>query len=305
MNNLTLYLATVLIWGSTWLAITFQFGKVPAEVSVAYRFTLAGVILLVWSLVRRLPLRFSAGQHLWMAIQGVLLFGMNYICVYLAESHISSGLVAVLFSLIVFLNIGGARLFFGTPSRPSTLIAAVLGVAGVTLVFLPQLRATAQGAMAAGITYAAVGAVLASLGNMVSARNQRNGLPVVSVNTFGMFYGALFVALYAWIAGRSFTFDFSAGYLLSLSYLAFFGSVIAFGAYLTLVGRIGAARAGYFGAATPVIAVLLSVAFEGLRLNVTAVAGIALCVGGNILVLRRRAEPPAAAAQGSTFKVQR
>src|SRR3954469_5035013 len=144
MNNLGLYLVAVVIWGSTWLVITFQLGKVPPEVSVAYRFALAGAILLGWSLVRRLKLKFAAREHGWMALQGSLLFGLNYVCVYLAESRISSGLVAVIFSLIVFFNIAGTRLFFGTPLRPSTLLAAVLGFGGVVLIFLPELRRPAQ-----------------------------------------------------------------------------------------------------------------------------------------------------------------
>jgi drug/metabolite transporter (DMT)-like permease len=105
-----------------------------------------------------------------------------------------------------------------------------------------------------------------------------------------MMYGALFVALYALAAGRSFSFDGSISYLLSLGYLALFGSVLAFGAYLTLVGRIGAGRAGYINVAIPIVALLLSTLFEGLRWQVCMVAGIALCVGGNILVLRRRGE---------------
>lgn len=300
VNNLTLYLAAVFIWGSTWFAITFQLGRVPPEVSVAYRFALAGTLLLGWSLVRGLRLRFSWQEHRWMALQGALLFGLNYVCIYLAESHVSSGLVAVLFSLIVFFNIAGTRVFFGTPMKPATLLAALLGVGGVTLIFLPELRhpASATGS-ALGITFAIVSAFSASLGNLVSARNQKRGIPVVQLNTFGMLYGASFVALYALLSGREFTFVASPAYILSLLYLALFGSVLAFGAYLTLIGRIGADRAGYSGAAIPIVALVLSVGFEGLRLHALELLGIMLCVGGNILVLRRPSSPkpvPAAAA---------
>lgn len=291
MNNLSLYLAAVLIWGSTWFAITFQLGKVPPEVSVAYRFAFAGAVLLLWAMARRLPLRFSAKDHAWMALQGALLFGLNYVCVYLAETRISSGLVALIFSLIVFFNIAGTRIFFGTPLVPATLWAAVLGVGGVALIFLPELRhpSSASGSVL-GIVFAIVSAVSASFGNLVSARNQRRGLPVVQLNLYGMFYGAAFVGLYAWSSGRTFTFDLSAPYVLSLAYLAIFGSVLAFGAYLTLVGRIGAERAGYAGAAIPIVALVLSVGFEGLRLHALELAGIVLCLAGNVLVLRKRAK---------------
>src|SRR5437867_6236286 len=128
MSTLGLYLTSVLIWGSTWLAITFQFGTVPPVVSVAYRFTLAGAILLAWARLRGLRLRFSTSEHLWMALQGFLLFGINYMCVYVAETKITSGLVAVAFSLMVIMNIAGTRIFFGTPLRPSTVLGALMGI---------------------------------------------------------------------------------------------------------------------------------------------------------------------------------
>lgn len=295
MDTLFLYLTAVLIWGSTWLAITFQLGKVPPEVSVAYRFALAGLFLLGWCLVRGLRLRFSLREHAWMALGGGLLFGLNYVGIYLAESRLSSGLVAVIFSLITFFNIAGTRVFFGTPMKPVTLFSAVLGVGGVTLLFLPELSRPTNGAhIGVGVTCAVLATLSASFGNIVAARNQRHGLPVVQLNTFGMLYGAAFVALYAVLTGKPFTFVASAGYVLSLGYLALFGSVIAFGAYLTLVGRIGADRAGYTGATIPIVALLLSVCFEGLRLQFGAMVGIVLCLVGNVLVLRSRRRPASA-----------
>src|SRR3954471_21646840 len=213
MNNLGLYLVAVLIWGSTWLVITFQLGRVPAEVSVAYRFALAGGILVLWSLVRRLRLKFSRREHGWMALQGALLFGLNYVCVYLAEGRISSGLVAVVFSLIVFCNIAGTRIFFKTPLRPATIIAALLGVGGVALLFLPELRQPAHSTETVeGVLFSVIATVSACGGNLVSARNQRRGLPVLQLNAFGMLYGATFVAIYAAAIGRPFLFDPSARY---------------------------------------------------------------------------------------------
>ncbi|HEY0947792.1 MAG TPA: EamA family transporter [Opitutaceae bacterium] len=290
-SDLGLYLAAVLIWGSTWLAITFQLGRVPAEVSVAYRFALASVILFAWCALRRLRVGFPWRDHGWMALQGALLFGLNYVCVYLAEAEISSGLVAVIFSLIVFLNIAGTRLFFATPLKPAMVIGALLGVGGVALVFLPELgHVSGKGRPLVGLTYALVATVSASLGNLVAVRNQRRGLPVIQLNAYGMLYGATLVAVYSVLRDRPFIFEWSAGYVLSLVYLALFGSVLAFGAYLTLVGRIGADRAGYAAAAIPVVALLLSTLFEGLRWQVYTALGILCCVGGNLLVLRRKGQ---------------
>jgi drug/metabolite transporter (DMT)-like permease len=224
-----------------------------------------------------------------MLLQGMLLFGINYVCVYLAETEVASGLVAVVFSLVVFLNIAGTRIFFGTPVKPATLLGAIAGVSGIGLVFLPELRGgTSNGNPAAGLALALAGAVSASLGNMVAARNHRYGLPVVQMNTWGMLYGALLVAGYALIAGQPFTFDWSARYLLSLGYLSVFGSIIAFGAFLTLLGRIGADRAGYVTVAIPVVALLLSGLFEGLRWHGSLIVGMMLCLAGNVAVLAGR-----------------
>ena len=286
MSSLGLYLTSVLIWGSTWLAITFQFGTVPPAVSVAYRFALAGLILIAWARLKALRLRFSLSDHLWMALQGFLLFGVNYLCVYLAETEITSGLVAVAFSLLVVLNIIGSRIFFGTPLKPSTMLGAVLGIGGVVLVFLPEISGGAgNGNPALGIAFALGGALTASLGNIVAYRNHGRGLPVVQMNTFGMLYGALFVAVCALVTRQPFLFDRSPRYLLSLLCLAVFGSILAFGAFLVLLGRIGADRAGYVTVAIPIVALLFSGLFEGLRWHLSLVLGILLCLAGNVAVL--------------------
>lgn len=289
MNILGLYLTSVLIWGSTWLAITYQFGVVPPTVSVAYRFGLAGFLLLAWGLVRGLRLRFSSSEHLWMAFQGLMLFGVNYVCVYVAETQITSALVAVTFSLIVFLNIAGARVLFGTPFKPVMLIGAALGVVGLILVFLPEIwSSTGKGNAVLGLMLSLFGAVCASAGNLLAARNHRNGLPVLQMNMFGMLYGAFFVAIYALATQQPFVFDWSPRYLLSLGYLAVFGSIIAFGAYLALIGKVGADRAGYTAVAIPIVALLFSAAFEGMQWHLSLGIGILLCLAGNVAVLRAR-----------------
>ena len=115
MYNAFLYLLTVMIWGSTWLAIKFQLGVVSPELSIAYRFALAAAILIIFSLVRRLPMRFNLKAHGFFALQGLLLFSLNYILVYLAEELLTSGLVAVIFSLIVIFNVVFGAIFLGKP----------------------------------------------------------------------------------------------------------------------------------------------------------------------------------------------
>lgn len=288
MNNLSLYLASVLIWGSTWLAITYQYGKVAPEVSVTYRFALAAALLMGWCLSRRMKMKFSLAQHGWIALQGATMFGANYVLVYLAEQRIPSGLMAVIFSLLAVLNLLGARAFFGTRIAPSASIGTALGIAGVALVCLPGASFQGAASSRTGLAFAIAATVISSFSNLLSQRNQRQGIPVMQGNAYGMLYGAAFVAIYCLLAGRTFTLDLSVRYLGSLAFLSLFGSVLAFGAYLTLIGRIGAGRAGYAMVAIPIVALALSTAFEGLHWEWTLAAGTALCLGGNFLVLPKR-----------------
>ena len=290
MGPTALFAIASLIWGSTWLAITFQLGAVAPEASVVYRFALAAVLLAIWCAVTGRSLRFSRTQHLWLAAQGTLLFGLNYLAVYWAEQYVASGLVAVLFSLIVFFNLVGARVFFAAPIGGRTLIAACLGVAGVVLMFGHELTRSA-GEAGRGIGFALGATVLASAGNLIAVRNQRHGFPVLPSVAWGMAYGAAVIALVAIVEGTPWSFDAGPRYVLSLIYLALFGSVIAFGAYLTLLGKIGPARAAYVGVAVPMVALAMSTVFENYRWTLPALAGAGLCVAGNILVLLRDRPP--------------
>jgi drug/metabolite transporter (DMT)-like permease len=288
MSDLALYACAVLIWGSTWLAIKFQLGVVPAAVSVVWRFAAAALMLLAYAGYKRLPLRFDLRTHRWLALQGLLLFGIDYVLVYLSEQSLTSGLVAVIFSLVAFCNIVCLRLFFSVPVKRSALAGSVLGIVGVALVFWPELsRFSASPERRLGVIFALVATVAASLGNMAATRSHRSRLPIIQANAWAMMYGALFVALYAMLAGERFVFDRSVPYIASLLYLALFGSVIAFVAYLTLLGRIRADRAGYAGVAIPVVALGLSTLFEDLHWDAAMIGGIGMCVAGNVLVLSR------------------
>ena len=288
-----LFAVTSAIWGSTWLAIKYQLTGVASEVSVAYRFALAAAMLAAWCLATGRSLRFSRKDHAYLAAVGVTMFGLNYIGIYWAERLVTSGLVAVLFSTIVFLNPIGMRVFFGTTLTVRTFVAAAMGVAGVALLFLPELvEARGGGAVAYGIAFALGATVIASGGNLIAQRNQRAGIPTLAGNAWGMAYGAIVAAVTASVQGAEWTFDARPGYVVSLAYLALFGSVIAFGAYLTLLRRIGAARAAYTAVSTPVIALALSTLFEGYRWTWVGAMGVVLAIAGVALALRppRKAE---------------
>ncbi len=300
MNNTLLYLVTILIWGSTWFAIEFQLGSTAPEVSVVYRYGLAALLLFAWCRVQRKQLRFPWRSHVWFALLGMFLFGLNYIAAYRAQLYISSALTAITFSSIVWMNILNARLFFGVVSGRRTLLGAALGVAGIATVFAPQItELSAADGVVIGTVFSLVGAFIASLGNMASQGAQRKGLPVVQSNAWGMFYGALFTGFVALGQGESFRIETSPSYLLSLAYLVVFGSIVAFGAYLTLLGRIGAHRAGYAVVMAPVVAVAISTAFEGLSIDTPTLIGMLLVISGNVCVLSQGRQAQGAALRSS------
>lgn len=291
-SDLLLFLVPTCIWGTTWLAIKFQLGLVAPEVSVAWRFGLASLLLLGWCVARGFPLRYPLRDHLAFILLGQLLFGANYVLVYRSETHLTSGLVAVLSSLMVFWNLLGARVFFGTSAPRAVLVGAVLGFAGVALLFWPEvtsLRPGGPSGQATGVVLALLSTLLASGGTLYSQRLFSRGVAVLPATAFGMGWSALLVSAGCALTGIPFAFDPRPGYVLSLAYLAAFGSVVAFASYLTLVGRIGAGRTGYMTVVIPAVAMAVSTVFEGYRWSPGAAAGMALVLAGTALVLRAKA----------------
>jgi len=285
-HSITLYLATVLIWGSTFYAIKFQLGDVPEMWSIAYRFGLAALLLWLWCLWRKLPLKFSRRQHGWMALQGLFLFCLNYLLIYLATSNLTSGLIAVVFSSIVLMNILNGALFFGRPIEIKTLLGALLGILGIAFVFWPELAGLeSNGSAFWGLVLSITGTYIASLGNMLSSKNQQQHLPVIQSNVFGMTYGAGMMAMLALVQGIMPVFDTSVSFNLSLLYLSLFGSVLAFGAYLTLVGRIGPAKAAYTMVLFPIVALGISTVFENYHWSWSALIGVCIVALGNLIIL--------------------
>lgn len=287
MNSGILYLLTVLIWGSTWLAIKYQLGSVEPMASVAHRFALSALIILVYLLLRRQSLRVPLRDHPFILLQGLFLFCGNYYLVYTAELTLTSGLVAVVFSSLMLMNVINGALFLGAPVRPRVVIGGGLGLLGIMGVFWPELRGLELGNAAfIALLLCLGGTALASFGNILALRNQRRHIPVLVCNAWGMAYGALAMYLAALLGGVPITVDTTAAYLLSLVYLALFGSVIAFWAYITLIGRIGADRAGYSNLLYPVVALLISTWAESYQWSLFAILGMILIVAGNWLVMR-------------------
>ncbi len=316
-KNWQLFAVCVLSWGTTWHAITYQLGHTTPEVGVALRFGLASLLVLSVCALRGISLRFAPRDHAVLALQGALMFGLSYVLVYHAERHLPSGLVAVGYSASPLIAGLGAQALFGQRMSLRFVGGGVLGLMGVALIFWPEFSKAAAGmaspAHGAGSLGAAasvgigaaftVGAVLLSTsGSLIASRNRHRGLPFWPSMGYGMGYGALATGAIALAMGHRFAPPALLSWWVSLVYLALAGSVLSFACYLTLLERLGAGPSGAIGVMTPLLALVVSMGFEGYRPGAITGVGVLLAVAGNVLMLRRgRVEqPPRIAGSSST-----
>jgi drug/metabolite transporter (DMT)-like permease len=299
LNNVSIFAACVLIWGTTWLAITYQLGTVAPEVSVSHRFLLAALVIAAWCKVRGVSLRFTLREHGALALMGVAMYGISYVFVYHAEAHVASGLVAIGYSASPLLSMLGMRLFFGQAMTARMSLGSAFGILGITLVYWPEFGKinaglSASGNVALGALFTALAVLISMSGGLLAHRNHERKLYGWPTMAWSMGYGSLSALIVALALGREYTIDLGAPYLLSLAYLALLGSVVTFAGWLTLVGRIGVARASYVGVMAPVVALFVSTAFEGFLWHPLTALGVAISIAGNVLVLGGISRAPAA-----------
>ncbi|NVK33924.1 MAG: DMT family transporter [Rhodobacteraceae bacterium] len=288
-KDLGLYAATVFAWGFSWIAIKGQVGEIPPEISVFWRFVLGAVVMHVFCLVRPIPLRLSLSDHMRAAGMGLFMFSTNFVLFYYGAAELPSGLLAVVFSLASVFNMFLAFLLFKQSINAATFIAGLIGFSGVALMFEPQIVATGINFDALkGLLLCTLGTLSFCLGNMVTASNQKKGLSLAATTAWGMTYGVVFLGLFSLARGNSFAVELTVPYIASLFYLAVIASVVAFASYLTLLGRIGSARAGYATVIFPVVALSVSTVFEGYVWTLSALLGLGFVIGGNILMLRSK-----------------
>jgi drug/metabolite transporter (DMT)-like permease len=276
-----LFWAPTLIWATTWHVILYQLGDVAVLHSVALRFGLASIMLFSIARWRGESLLFSPSQHGWLVLTGAAQYGFNYMGTYEAERHLPSGLMAVLFSLMIFTNAIGGALCFGQPISRRFLLSGALGVAGIVLIFWPDIAAARAGAGVLGAVGLGLMAVsFASIGNMLTLRLTRRGAPLIPLLAWSMGYGALTLTLIAALGGVEFHIDPRPSYWISLLYLSAMGSVAAFLLYFSLAKRQGPGRAALTGLVIPPMALLISALFEGWRPTLVSSAGMVLCLVG-------------------------
>ena len=277
-----------LIWGSTWLVIKGQLGVVPPAWSVSYRFLIASVVLLLISLVLRRPLRMGLAGHAVALAAGSVQFLLNFNLVYAAETYVTSGLVALIFALIVVPNTVLARIFLGQRIAPLFVVGSVMGIAGVALLVGRDLDVRGAN-VAIGLALAA-GAVLgASIANVIQGSARARALPLEGLIAAAMLYGGLLSAAWAWASSGPPVIELRWSYLAGVGYLAIVASALAFRLYYALIREIGPARAGYVNVVVPVVAMTLSTVFEGFVWTWAAGLGVVLALSGLVVALRSRA----------------
>ncbi|MGA1001437.1 MAG: DMT family transporter [Litorivicinaceae bacterium] len=283
-----LFTVTVLTWGTTWFVILGQLGVVHPIVSVGWRFLLAAGVVFGICWVRGERLKLSVKEHGLCLLLGLFLFCVNYGLFYTASLSLTTGLVSIVFSTMVFWNALGARWLMKQPLDYRALAGGVIGIVGLMMLFWDELlRFSWLDSGSAALILCLLGTLSASSGNLVSATLQKRSMSVWNSTAYGMLYGTALTFGFAGLSNYPIRFEWTFIYVGSLLYLVIFGSVIAFGSYLTLVGRIGPGRAAYATIAFPVVAILVSVLFEDYYLTPLALVAVALVAAGNWLALSK------------------
>ena len=279
-----------LIWGSTWIVIKDQLGVVPPSWSVAYRFLIAGVAMLAYARWRGEKLALDAKGWRFAALLGLAQFCLNFNFVYRAEQHVPSGLVAVVFALLLVPNAVLSRVFLGQRMGRQLLVGSLVAIIGVGLLFLHEARVDASGSgqVMLGIAITFAGVMSASVANVMQASAAAKRYPMATMLGLAMLIGSAYDAAWALATAGAPVFELTVSYIAGVLYLGVFASAIAFTLYFGMIRVIGPAKAAYSGVVTPVIAMLLSTLFEGYRWSLLAAAGAVVALTGLVIALTAR-----------------
>lgn len=287
--SVLLYISMVFIWGLSWISIKWQHGNVPMEVSIFYRFAIAVIIMFIIGKCWRKLQPVKPRDQPFLALQGLCLFCCNFLAFYSATLYIPSGLVAVFMATAPIFNAVHSRFFYQTKTSANFWLGAVLGLAGISLLFTGDLLKTdwSQDTLY-GLFFALLGTWCFSIGNMLSIRNTKNNIQPFTATSYAMFYGCAALLLIILVRGLSFEFTMTTEYIGSLLYLAIPASVLGFTFYLILVDRLGASNAAYILVLTPIVALSASAVFEDYRWTLLSTLGLVLVILGNVLTQRKK-----------------
>ena len=284
--ELLLYSMVVFGWSTSWLPLKWQLGVVAPEVSLLWRFVIAATVMFVISIYLRQSLMFHWRTHLRLALLGLCIFSTNFAFFYHGGKGVASGLLAVVFSSASLVNVLMIAVLGRSRPRIAHLLAAMVGLTGVVCLFWPELQLS--NTALTSLALCLIGTLFFCTGNMVSAACQKRGIPIFASASWGMLYGACYLALFSFISNHDFIIEPTAKYVLGLVWLALVSSVMTFAAYLSLIGRIGPSRAGYATVIFPVFALLISTVFESYTWSSLAFIGLGLVIFGNVIMLRAR-----------------
>lgn len=283
------FVLVALIWGSTWYVITGQIAEVPASWSIAYRFAMATPAMFLVALAMRQPLGLGRAGHLLALLIGLTQFCGNFNFVYRAEHHLTSGVVAVMFGMLMVPNALLGRWWLGQRVTPRFLLGSAVAMAGIALLLVHEAQvARLDGNVLLGVMLAVGGILSASIANVAQANRTGRSLPMVSLLAWAMLYGTAIDFALAWATAGPPVFPASPAYWAGTAWLALAGSVVTFPLYYTLVREIGPGRAAYNGVLVIVVAMLISTFVEGYDWSLLAAAGAVLGMAGMILALRAR-----------------
>jgi drug/metabolite transporter (DMT)-like permease len=286
------FLTVVLIWGSTWYVIKDQLAPAPPSWSVTYRFGIAALGMFVYAAVVARTWRMNAQGHALALLLALLQFCLNFNFVYRAELHLTSGIVAVLFGLLMLPNALFGRIFLGQAITPRFLGGSAIGLAGIVLLLLNEARtADAGGQVGWGIALTAAGILSASAANVLQASERAARQPLLVLLAWAMLYGTLIDAALAWVTSGPPVWPASGRYWAAVAYLGLIGSVVTFPMYFRLIRQLGPGRAAYNGVVVPVVAMAISTLVEGYRWSALAAGGAVLALLGMVVALRGRAAP--------------
>lgn len=284
------FLIVTLIWGSTWLVIRDQISAVPASWSVTYRFSIAAIGMFVLTVAMRQSLRLDATAMRWTFLLGGLQFGLNFNFVYAAEGYITSGLVAVIFALLIVPNALLGKWWLGKSIGRNFLIGSAIACVGVALLMLQEYRSAPVGGreVVFGFALSLAAVMCASVSNVVQGLPAMNRYPTTAILSWSMLWGALANAIWSWAMFGPPIIETRSAYLGGLFYLGIIGSVVTFPLYFKLIRDIGPGKAAYTSVLIPVVAMMLSTLFEAYHWTVLAGAGAAFVVLGLAVSMRAR-----------------
>jgi drug/metabolite transporter (DMT)-like permease len=284
------FLIVSMIWGSTWFVIRDQLGTVPASWSVTYRFAVAAIGMFLLTAITRQPLKVDRSMVLWTMLLGLMQFSLNFNFVYAAEHHITSGLVAVVFALLIVPNAILAKWWLSRDIGRAFLIGSAIASIGVAVLMAHEYRVAPVGGeqVLVGLGLTLGGVLCASISNVLQVVPQVARFPTVTILSWSMLWGTLANAAFAYTLHGPPVIDPRPAYLGGVLYLGIIGSVVTFPLYFNLIRSIGPGKAAYTSVLIPVIAMMLSTLFEGYSWSLLAFAGAALAIIGLIVAMQQR-----------------